>query len=88
MHKNDAFAPPMFDIFVTGEGDSQPDYTPYDFLPRTFPEVFNEPDGRMSEESEKLDLSRPDAAPGMGYIIWRIMNGDRQPPPYAKWNDR
>jgi len=87
MHKNDAFAPPMYDIFLEGE-DVSPDTAPYELIPRLVPEEINKKGDRMSEESELLDLSRPDAAPGMGYILWRIRKGDAKPPPYAKWNDR
>ncbi len=88
MHKNDAMAPPMLDIFVQGTDDDPPDYEPYEHIPRILPERFNEKEGRMAEESEKFDLSRPDGAPGLGYVIWRIQKGEVEPPPYAKWNDR
>jgi DNA-binding beta-propeller fold protein YncE len=88
MHTNNALAPAMHDIFVAGTDDDPPDYSPYVYVPRLSPERFNEPDGRLAEESEKFDFSRPDAAPGLGEIIWRIQKGDVIPPPYAKWNDR
>jgi len=88
MHTNNALAPPMFDIFVSGGDDDPPDYTPYIHVPRLLPERLNVPEGRMAEESEKFDFSRPDVAPGLGEIIWRIQKGDVVPPPYAKWNDR
>lgn len=88
MHTNNALAPPMFDIFVAGTDDDPPDFTPYVHVPRLSPERFNEVDGRLAEESEKFDFSRPDVAPGLGEVIWRIQKGDVSPPPYAKWNDR
>jgi len=88
MHKNDAFAPPMYDIFLSGDEGEQPDAQPYEHIPRLFPERFNAEGDRMAEESKLLDFSRPDAAPGLGYIIWRVMKGDEEPPPYAKWTDK
>lgn len=88
MHTNNALAPPMMDIFLAGGSDDPPDYAPYVHVPRLSPERFNEPGGRLAEESEKFDLSRPDGAPGLGEIIWRIQKGDIAPPPYARWNDR
>ncbi|MBM4353415.1 MAG: bifunctional YncE family protein/alkaline phosphatase family protein [Deltaproteobacteria bacterium] len=88
MHKNEAFAPPMYDIFRSGKEGDGPDVTPFEHLPRLVPEEYNQKGARMSAESELLDLSEPDAAPGMGYILWRVMRGDDEPPPYAKWNDR
>ena len=88
MRQNDAFAPPMYDIFLSGSELEQPNYETFTFVPRSFPEQFNQEGDYLAEESKALDLSRPDAAPGLGYILWRIMNGDRKPPPYAKWRDR
>ncbi len=88
MHKNDAFAPPMYDIFRSGQEADVADPTPYEGLPRLIPEEMNQDGARMQTESELLDLSEPDEAPGMGYILWRIMRGDENPPPYAKWSDR
>jgi YVTN family beta-propeller protein len=88
MHKNDAFAPPMYDIFRSGKEGDVADPTPYELLPRLIPVEINQKGARMSAESELLDLSEPDSAPGMGYILWRIMRGDENPPPYAKWSDR
>jgi YVTN family beta-propeller protein len=88
MHKNDAFAPPMYDIFVSGEGDDLPDSAPYEHIPRLVPEVFNGEDGRLVEESMKLNLSEPDANPGLGCLVWRIVKGDKLPPAYGKKNDR
>jgi len=87
MHRNDAFAPPMYDIFVTGDGDDLPDSEAFDHIARLIPFDVNPAEGLWAEASEKLDLSTPDAAPGLGYIIWRMMKGDQEPPPYAKWKD-
>ena len=88
MRKNDALAPPMYDIFVTGDEDDPPDFGGFEYIPRLVPETINKIGDYMWEESMKFDLSRPDASPGLGYVIWRIMKGDENPPPYAKWRDR
>ena len=88
MRKNDALAPPMYDIFVTGDEDDPPDYSGFEFIPRLVPETINKVGDYMWEESMKFNLSRPDASPGLGYVVWRIMKGDEEPPPYAKWKDR
>ncbi len=87
MHKHDALAPPMYDIFLSGEGDETPDLTPYDCIPRLFPEEFNTADSPMAAESQKFDWTEVDNAPGLGYIIWKSQKGDEEPPPYAKWTD-
>jgi DNA-binding beta-propeller fold protein YncE len=88
MHTNTALAPPMLDLFLSGDDDQLPDDSPYDYVPRLSPERFNEPGGRMALESEKYDFADVDEAPGLGEIIWRIQKGDVEPPPYAKWTDR
>ena len=88
IRQNDAFAPPIYDIFVSGTDEEPPEYQPYLHIPRLIPEEFNKQGDYMAQESMALDFSRPDAAPGLGYILWRIMNRDREPPPYARWRDR
>ena len=87
MHKNDAFASPMFDIFLSGEGDDLPDAAPFDAIARLIPEEVNPEAGEWAEWSERIDPTRPDGTDGLGYVIWRMMKGDEEPPPYAKWKD-
>ncbi len=85
MHKNNALASPMMDIFV--EGDAA-DLMPFDLIPRLYEVEFNQEDGIMAKESEHIVSSSPDGSEGIGEIIWRIMRGDEEPPPYAKWRDK
>jgi hypothetical protein len=70
-----AEASPMFDIFAT-----EPDYTPYDFLPGTVPEAKNAK-SRLGDLSAKLDFSGPDRAPGLGRILWQYLKGTEPPAP-------
>lgn len=87
MHKNDALAPPMYDIFLSGGQDEPMDPTPYTLIPRLIPEAINEATAPYAKESAAMNFSMPDGAEGLGFILWRVMNGDRNPPPYAKWMD-
>ncbi len=86
MGKNDAYAPPMADIWVDGEVQ-KPDYTPYDPVPVDVPDAINGADAVMAAESE-LCGDGVDECEGMGRILWRVMRGDVQPPPYARGIDR
>ena len=40
------------------------------------------------EDLDNLEVTTIDAAPGLGEVIWRMMKGDKEPPPYARWNDK
>lgn len=82
-----AEASPMFDLWAT-----EPDLTPYEFIPSNIPEAFNpEASGRLSAESEKLDLDEVDRAPGLGRILWEYMKGTPAPwssmPLPVDWDD-
>lgn len=88
MHKNDAFAPPMYDIFVQGSDEDPPDLEPYVYVPRLLKERFNEPGDRLTDEAEAFDFSELDNSPGLGCHIWRVVRGDEPVPSYAKKNDR
>lgn len=87
MHRLDAFATPMYDIFLTGQDEEVADLTPYDSIPRNLPVEFNTEESPMARESALMDFSLPDRAPGLGKVLWRHRRGDDVPPPYAKWND-
>jgi YVTN family beta-propeller protein len=86
MNLNTATAAPMYDIFVASEDDA--DDTPYGGLVPDVPFELNPETAFMAAESARMDWSRPDRAPGLGYILWHYMKGpDVNPPPYAKWSD-
>ena len=42
---------------------------------------------RLKPDIVLMDFSLPDKAPGLGYVIWSVMKGPVEPPPYAKWTD-
>ncbi|MBM4371543.1 MAG: bifunctional YncE family protein/alkaline phosphatase family protein [Deltaproteobacteria bacterium] len=87
MNLNTALAPPMLDIFLPpGEEDSM-DPTPYDLIPRLHPVEFNPDEGKFAAASAHIDVTRVDGVEGLGEIIWRMMKGAQEPPPYAKWRD-
>jgi len=81
-----------FDIF-----SSTPDYTPYNYKPRTFPlycgEATTQAEGRLTRS---WDFSEPDEQPGLGSQVMRWMRGkqlDHLPPRLereieARWERR
>lgn len=84
MNLNDAMAPPMYDIWV-----STPDNTPYTAIDPGIPMAKNTARSFGAAMSAKMDFSKPDHAPGLGYVLWHYMKGaDVNPPAYAKWNDK
>ncbi len=84
MNLNDAMAPPMYDIWK-----AKPDNTPYNAIDPGIPLKKNTERSFGAKMSEKMDFSKADDAPGLGYVLWHYMKGaDVEPPPYAKWNDR
>jgi hypothetical protein len=74
LNVNDANAPPMFDCFT-----NVPDLTPYTHLPRNVPEAVNTIMTPFAAESELLDFSVPDNAPGLQKILWHYMKGKDAP---------
>jgi YVTN family beta-propeller protein len=72
----DANASPMFDCFT-----NIPDMTPYDYIPRKIPEILNTAAAVFSEESERMDFSVPDNAPGLQKVLWHHMRGKDRPYP-------
>jgi len=84
MNLNDAMAPPMYDVWV-----STPDNTPYNAIASNIPMETNTARSFGADMSEKMDFSKADNAPGLGYVLWHHMKGaDVEPPSYAKWNDQ
>lgn len=68
-------AAPLYDFFT-----STPDYTPYDLVPRRWPEETNPDDGSPAALlSADYDWSRPDDQPGLSRLLWRHFH-DADPP--------
>jgi len=86
MGKNDAYAVPMTDIWVDGDVE-KPDYTPYESVPVDVPDAINGATAVMAAESEACG-DDVDGCEGLGNILWHVMRGDIEPPPYARGIDR
>lgn len=71
-----ANASPMYDVFT-----STPDYTPYDYIPRRWPEETNPGGGSMAALSASWDFSAPDQQPGLSRMLWRHLRGTEPPWP-------
>jgi hypothetical protein len=71
-----ADAAPLYDFFT-----STPDYTPYDAIPRRFPEELNH-ERRSADAmmSMAYDWSRPDEQPGLSRMLWRHFHGGADAP--------
>jgi YVTN family beta-propeller protein len=71
-----ANAAPLYDAFT-----STPDYTPYEMIPRRWPEETNPDDGSGAAAlSATYDWSDPDEQPGLGRLVFRHLRPDRLPP--------
>ncbi len=68
-------AAPMYDAF-----SSTPDYTPYSYTPRRWPEETNVDNTNMATISAQWDFSRPDDQPGLSRMLWRYFHHGAQPP--------
>jgi YVTN family beta-propeller protein len=69
-------AAPLYDFFT-----SSPDYTPYDLVPRRWPEETNPADGSAAALlSADYDWSRPDEQPGLSRLLWQHFHGGAAPP--------
>jgi len=86
MGKNDAYAPPMVDIWVDGE-EVAPDLTPYESVTVDVPTEVNPADAPGAAESEGCGDRGLDGCPGLGTILWRAMKGDVPRPPQARYID-
>ncbi len=54
---------------------STPDYTPYDYLPRTYTDVSCNPQGTQNAlEAQGWDFSEPDDQPGLDAQVWRMLH--------------
>jgi sugar lactone lactonase YvrE len=71
-----ANAAPMYDMFT-----STPDYTPYEAIPRRWPEELNPGGTGTSFEAQSLrwDWSVPDEQPGLSRALWRHFHGQDAP---------
>jgi sugar lactone lactonase YvrE len=70
-------AAPLYDLFT-----STPDYTPYERIPRRWPEETNPASGRAAAISAQWDFSRPDQQPGLSRFLWEYFHpGQRAPWP-------
>jgi len=89
MNQMDATATPMFDCFT-----STPDLRPFDSMTNNVPldQMNPQPkkisDSRLRKDayiSARLPLSKPDQCPDalLNQILWRAMNGPREP--YPAW---
>lgn len=87
MGRNDALAAPMADIWVDGEV-MQPDFTPFVGVPVNVPDRVNPSTGSLANAVDHCNFDTIDACPGLGKVLWRMMKGDIEPPPYAKGIDR
>jgi len=85
--KNDAMAAPMLDIWIDGE-TGQPDYTPFDGVPVDVPFELNPADHPLAHALDHCDFSELDGCEGLGSVLWKMMKGDVEPPPYARGIDR
>ncbi len=68
---------PLYDMFT-----STPDFTPYDYIPRTDCPTMNT-GGRWAPQMAGMDLSRPDSAPGLDRLVWQMLHDGRPAP----WRD-
>lgn len=72
-----AAAAPLYDFF-----SATPDYTPYDAIPRRWPEEVNAAlpaDDPMAAEAAQWDFSEPDEQPGLSRHLWRHFHGAPAP---------
>lgn len=75
LSRHDAEATPLWDAFT-----SEPDFTPYRFMPRTWPEENNQRRSAPEEEAAKcLDFSGPDKNPLLGELLWWRRHGHPRP---------
>lgn len=87
MGKNDAYAPPIVDIWADGDV-VPPDYTPYVALPVDVPFEINLRASKASQIVPDDCGDDVDGCEGLAAAIWKIMRGDEPPPPYARGIDR
>ncbi len=60
----DSIAQPMYDLFT-----NEPDFSTFDYTPRTWPEEYNPPGTKHAEASKGLNFLDPDSAEGLQQII-------------------
>jgi hypothetical protein len=78
MNLNDGHAAAMYELFTT-----KPDLTPWTHAPRSYPVTYNTASAPLSEESAKIDWSKPDSA-DFSRILWKATHGTDSEPPNFK----
>jgi hypothetical protein len=87
MGKNDAYAPPIIDIWADGDSVA-PDYTPYEALPVDVPYEVTPEASRATQLVADDCGEEVDGCEGLSAAIWKVMRGSEPPPPYARGIDR
>jgi hypothetical protein len=82
MNLNDGHAAAMYELF-----SPTPDFTPFNFVPRTTPVAYNGMNAPLSAESAKIDFSRPDQA-DLTRILWKASHGAAAEPPGHRFAHR
>jgi YVTN family beta-propeller protein len=79
MNLNDGHAAAMYELFT-----DKPDFTPWTHIPRRTPLAYNSADAPLSEESGKIDFTKPDQA-DLTRILWKAVKGrDAELPSLAR----
>jgi YVTN family beta-propeller protein len=71
----DANASPLFDCFT-----NIPDTSVYTHIPRKVPATVNTKNTPFAAESEGMDFTVPDNAPGLQKVLWHYMKGEKPYP--------
>jgi YVTN family beta-propeller protein len=75
MNLNDGHAAAMYELFT-----DKPDFTPFTHVPRRTPVAYNSADAPLSDESSRIDFTKPDQA-DLTRILWKAVKGrDAEPP--------
>jgi YVTN family beta-propeller protein len=79
MNLNDGHAAAMYELFT-----DKPDFSPWTHLPRRTPVAYNGANAPLSEESAKIDFTKPDQG-DLTRILWKAVKGrDAELPSLAK----
>ncbi len=74
INRYDSQATPLWEVFTM-----TPDFTPYDSVERTVPDVYNSAAAMGAEESRRMDFRGPDRNAGLGDLLWRYRKGTEPP---------
>ncbi len=72
----DANAGAMYNAFT-----DVPDYTPYDYIERSWPEEYNPTDSSMAYDALRMNFDVPDQAEGLPRMLWKMRTGQEPPWP-------